>query len=116
MTKKRPRLLKGTKNLAMLIAMTVRNEMEDFHCKYLSDAQMQELNPLIRNAIVTALHTARNYSEDEASYEWVNFQLKLIPEYWEEPELTEDFRNLVKSLRRRHREALRKSSGTAGEL
>ncbi|MCY6491429.1 hypothetical protein [Leptolyngbya sp. GGD] len=94
--------------------MTVRNEMEDFHCKYLSDAQMRELNPMIRNAIATALYTARNYSEDEASFEWTNFQLKLIPEYWEEPELTEDFRKLVKSLRR-HREALQKSSGTAGE-
>jgi hypothetical protein len=116
MTKKRPRLLKSTKNLAMLVAMAVRNEMEDFHCKHLSDAQMKELNPIIRNAIVTALYADRNYSEDEASYEWVNFQLKLIPQYWEEPELTEDFRDLVKSLRRRHREALRKSSGTAGEL
>ena len=41
--------------LAMLIAAVVRNSMEDFHCKYLSDAQMKELNPIIRNAIYTAL-------------------------------------------------------------
>lgn len=99
----------------MLIAMTVRNEMEDFHCEHLSDAQMKELNPMIRNAIATALYAARNYSEDEASYEWVNFQFMLIPEYWEEPELTEDFRNLVKSLQRKQRLKSNKSSSAAGE-
>jgi len=37
--------------LAKLIAAYVRNNIEDFHCKYLTDAQMKELNPLIRNAI-----------------------------------------------------------------
>lgn len=31
--------------------MHVRNEMEDFHVKYLSDAQMKELSPIIRQAI-----------------------------------------------------------------
>ncbi|BAU12858.1 hypothetical protein LEP3755_33910 [Leptolyngbya sp. NIES-3755] len=101
MTKKRPRLLKETKNLAMLIAMTVRNEMEDFHCEHLTDDQMQELNPIIRNAIVTALYAARNYSEDAASMEWVNFQFRLIPEYWEEPQLTESFLRLAKSLQKK---------------
>lgn len=39
----------------MLIAIAVRNEMEDFHCEHLTDSQMKELNPIIRNAIVTAL-------------------------------------------------------------
>ena len=41
--------------LAKLIAAAVRNAMEDFHVKYLSDKQMEELNPIIRNAIYTAL-------------------------------------------------------------
>lgn len=36
---------------AMYIAMVVRNAMEDFHAKHLSDTQMAELNPIIRNAI-----------------------------------------------------------------
>jgi hypothetical protein len=54
-----------------------------------------------RNAIATALYATRNYSEDKASFEWVNFQFMLIPEYWEEPELTEDFRSFVKAIRSR---------------
>ena len=33
---------------AKVIAMHVRNEMEGFHCQHLSDAQMKELNPIIR--------------------------------------------------------------------
>jgi hypothetical protein len=101
MTKKRPRLLKDTKTLAMLIAIAVRNEMEDFHCQYLTDSQMKELNPIIRNAIVTALYATGNYSEDEASRKWVNFQSMLIPEYWEEPELTEGFCGFAKTIRLR---------------
>jgi hypothetical protein len=37
---------------SLIIAMHIRNEMEDFHCKHLSDEQMQEkLNPLIRQAV-----------------------------------------------------------------
>ena len=40
---------------AKVIASYVRLNMEDFHCENLSDKQMKELNPLIRNAIYTAL-------------------------------------------------------------
>ena len=35
---------------AKYIAIVIRNAMEDFHHKYLSDEQMKELNPIIRNA------------------------------------------------------------------
>ena len=31
--------------------------MENFHTKHLTDAQMKELNPVIRNAVYTALYT-----------------------------------------------------------
>ncbi len=41
---------------AMYIAKVVRDCMEGFHCEHLSDAQMRELNPIVRNAICTALH------------------------------------------------------------
>jgi hypothetical protein len=44
-----------TAGIAMVVAMAVRNEMEDFHHEHLSDEQMAELNPIIRNAIATAL-------------------------------------------------------------
>jgi hypothetical protein len=40
---------------AKVIAAYVRCYMEDFHSKHLSDAQMKELNPIIRNAIYTFL-------------------------------------------------------------
>ncbi|MBD2078780.1 hypothetical protein [Leptolyngbya sp. FACHB-17] len=88
---KRPQLSKTNKDTAMIIAMYVRNEMEDFHCQHLSDAQMRELNPIIRNAIATALYMLRNYGTDETSTKTLNFQGMLIPEYWEEPEIAESF-------------------------
>ena len=80
------------KKLAKIIAIAVRNEMEDFHCKHLSDEQMKELNPIIRNAIYTALYASTN--PDKASQEFVLFQSMLIPSYWEEPKLTEEFKKL----------------------
>ena len=36
---------------AKYISIVIRNAMEDFHTKHLSDAQMKELNPIIRNAV-----------------------------------------------------------------
>lgn len=40
----------------MLIAMAVRIEIEGFQCEHLTDDQMRQLNPIIRNGIATALH------------------------------------------------------------
>ena len=63
---------------AKLLAANVRNTMEDFHHKYLSDAQMKELNPIIRDAIYTALvniNTDRSY---------VAYYEQYIPDYWED--------------------------------
>ena len=48
-------MLEDDNLLAKAIASVVRNQMEDFHYKYLSDEQMKELNPIIRNSIYTAL-------------------------------------------------------------
>ncbi|MCM1140959.1 MAG: hypothetical protein NC453_20505 [Muribaculum sp.] len=46
----------GDKNkIAKAIAVYLRNQIEDFHVKYLSDEQMRELNPLIRNAVFSFL-------------------------------------------------------------
>jgi len=58
----------------------------------LSSEQMKELNPIIRNAIYTALYASTN--PDKASQEFVLFQSMLIPSYWEEPKLTEEFKKL----------------------
>ena len=40
---------------AKAIAAYIRSNIEDFHAKHLSDEQMKELNPLIRNAVYTFL-------------------------------------------------------------
>jgi len=73
--------------VAKTVAMSVRNNMEDFHCRNLTDTQMRELNPLVRDAIFTTLirlykvQTNRSSKSDEDS---LNFNSKLIPNYWED--------------------------------
>lgn len=79
------------KGMAMYIAMVVRNAMEDFHCEHLTDEQMRELNPIIRNAIYTALHASANVGTSEGADKFVEFQISLIPRYWEEPKLLDDY-------------------------
>lgn len=91
---------KELKYLAKVIAMVVRNNMETFHSKNLSDKQMKELNPLIRNGIYTGLvllldsedSLRSKNGESECTYFMRKFQEALIPDYWEEPELTHDYK------------------------
>jgi hypothetical protein len=52
---------------------------------------MKELNPIIRNAIYTALDAAANAATSEAADHFVQFQIRLIPDYWEDPELLDDY-------------------------
>ena len=61
--------------------------MEDFHTKHLSDAQMKELNPLIRNAVYTALYTIQYFEKSDKAKTFLNHQASMIPDYWEEAEL-----------------------------
>lgn len=88
---------------AMYVAMCVRNAMEDFHHRHLGDRQMAELNPIIRNAIYTALFVLRSAGDDlnvaaACTYHHA-FQTMLIPDYWEAPEHTSEFSELLKLLR-----------------
>ncbi len=80
------------KAFSKYIAMVVRNAMEDFHCKHLSDAQMKELNPTIRNAIYTAIYAHQAIGKSNMSKSFVEFHLLSIPKYWEEPQLLDDFK------------------------
>lgn len=83
--------LSQLQELAMYIAQVVRNEMEDFHVEHLSDAQMRELNPIVRNAIYTALYAAEQADQGcEGSRLWIRFHRRW-PVYWEPPELVEDY-------------------------
>ena len=77
------------KYLSKVIAMVVRNNMEEFHIDHLSDKQMKELNPLIRDGIYTAL-TMINEESDKYHSElrWI---LRVIPEYWEDPKFIEEY-------------------------
>lgn len=77
--------------LARYIAMVIRNAMEDFHCGNLTDQQMKELNPIIRNAICTALHAFNNYERADAAARFVDYHFRMIPTYWEPAELLEDY-------------------------
>lgn len=88
------------KKNSMYIAMVVRNAMEEFHGKHLTDDQMKELNPIIRNAIYTALHAiSLSKRKSAAATRYINFQFEMIPDYWEQPDLLEDY---VKSLQLKH--------------
>jgi hypothetical protein len=78
--------------------MVVRNALEDFHARHLSDAQMAELNPLIRNAVFTAVHAINSLRTSRAAEEFVNFHRGLIPSYWERPVLLDDFQEMVARL------------------
>ena len=78
--------------MCLLISMYIRNEMEDFHCKHLSDEQMKELNPIIRQAVYNILLFLKLADSKElnsyivAAQQIVNFQEQLLPDYWELPD------------------------------
>ena len=75
-------LRENENDLAKLIAIVVRNQMEEFHNRNLSDAQMKELNPIIKNAIYTALVQVK---ENPAA---MNLYYQMyVPTYWEDCEL-----------------------------
>ena len=77
--------------LSKYISIVVRDAMEDFHHKHLSDEQMKELNPVIRNAIFTALYAHAISGTSSKAQQFIGEHLARIPAYWEEPELLNDF-------------------------
>jgi len=95
-------IIRQNRDTAKYIAMVVRNAMEDFHVAHLSDAQMRELNPIIRNAIYTALYAMQFAESDPAAASFVGFALRLIPKYWEEPELLPDYVQTVEFIKNRN--------------
>lgn len=80
------------RNVAKYIAVVVRNAMEDFRCRHRSDAQMGELNPIIRNAIFTALYAFETRHQSKRSKTFIEDQIRHIPKYWEEPEFVPGFK------------------------
>ena len=88
---------RDTQTLSLVLAMIVRNAMEDFHVKHVEDAQMKELNTIVRNAILTGLHAFEFRDISEVARSFVDGQVAQIPKYWETPELLPAF---VKSAER----------------
>lgn len=80
-----------TQDIATVLAIVVRNAMEDFHCRHLSDAQMKELNPIIRNAICTGLHALEFRKVSGTARAYIDYHVAHIPKYWEKPELLPGF-------------------------
>lgn len=78
---------KVQRDMAKLIAIAVRNAMEDFHCANLTDDQMRELNPIVRNAIYTVLYACEHHGSEDWCERYLEAQRRLIPGYWEDPKL-----------------------------
>jgi hypothetical protein len=85
---------------AMVLGMCVRNAMEgtihggELGDLSLTDEQMAVLNPIVRNAIATALHAEEHYFTDKASKAYLDFQRRLVPTYWQRPVLLDDYTEL----------------------
>ena len=68
----------------MLVAMNVRNAMEDFHVANLSDEQMAELNPIIRQAIFDTVVMIEQMDDPDTA-EHLSWLIRTVPDYWEIP-------------------------------
>ena len=69
----------------LIIAIHVRNELEDFHVDNLSDKQMKALNQTTRQAIYEALGFMPSSAEGKDTSKDLVWLIKMIPDYWEVP-------------------------------
>jgi len=85
--------LNSIQKRTMITAMIIRNEIEDFHVKHLTDKQMAELNPLIRQAIFNAftLLDKAEKNEDDGYMVKANDLVRMTPDYWEVPDKITSF-------------------------
>lgn len=93
---------------ATIIAKTVRNALEELHGggiddpeNGLTDAQMAKINPIVRNAVLDALTTFELVKRGHrGAINFVNSSLSSVPDYWEQPELSEAFTSVLAGLNR----------------
>lgn len=57
------------------------------HAKEAPSAWLNGLNPIIRNAVCTALDTFDHYTNEVPAKRFMDYHLRMIPEYWEPAEL-----------------------------
>jgi len=74
------------------IASVIRDAMEQFHIDHLTDEEMKKLNPILRNAIYSALYAYDNSEKSEKAKRFVEYHISMIPQYWEDAELLEYLR------------------------
>lgn len=75
--------LEGRQQHVLLLAIYVRNALEDFHVDNLTDAQMKVLNQTIRKALYDAdCLLEPNGPEGDEGFGWL---VSMIPPYWELP-------------------------------
>jgi len=68
----------------VVLAMQVRNALETFHTQNLSDAEMHELNMIVRQALFDAVSLLESEDDLEAQRQ-VDYLVAMIPDYWEIP-------------------------------
>ncbi|HXB40060.1 MAG TPA: hypothetical protein VNZ49_05925 [Bacteroidia bacterium] len=86
---------KMLKHFCKIVAFSVRDQIEQFHIDHLSDAQMKELNPKIRNGIYDALFALTNYSKHKKAKDFVDLWNISIPDYWEDPKLCNELKKCL---------------------
>ena len=79
MPNQKPEAQEEERQFALFIAMVIRNAMEDFHAKHLTDEQMKELNPIIRNAVCTALHAFNHCSTEPPAKRYIDYHSRMVP-------------------------------------
>ena len=79
----------GLKYYSKLIALSVRNELEDLHSNYIPNGKMKEFNTLIRKGIYDALFVLVNEHRDDFFKQFANRLKRQLPDTWEDPELEE---------------------------
>lgn len=103
-----PPLTSAQSARATLIAMHIRNCLEELHgggsrldfsdnggeYRGLTDEQMALINPILRNAVADVLH-ALDHPELAAARKLTGFTEMLVPDYWEPSELTDSYRGLL---------------------
>lgn len=85
------KLMEGLKAYTKYIAIAIENTRQDFQRKNPSEENAELLDPLIRNAIYTALYSFEYYKSSDNAREFVEYNLSTIPESWSDPEFLDGF-------------------------
>jgi len=85
----------NTARVATIIAMAVRNGLEEIRGggidDSLTDRQMAKINPIVRDAVATTVHAYFAPKNDHRAARWLRFQAMLVPDYWERPRILDDY-------------------------